>query len=237
VKTIVVSQPMIFPWPGLFEQVRLADDFVHYDDVALPRARSLISRVQVKSVGGVQWLTVPVRRDAVLIRDVMVDEAQDWRRRHLSTLRHAYARAPYFKDMFELVESVYAAGDRYLAPLNRRSIEAAAAYIGLRPRFLLASELPAEGRSTARLLSICRHLGADVYVTGLGALNYLDHPAFDEAGIRVEYMDYEKRPYPQLHGAFTPYVSILDLIANLGPASADFIRSGTRHWKEAKHES
>ena len=43
---LVVSQPMFLPWIGLFEQVRLADRFIHYDDVQLPQGRSFISRVK-----------------------------------------------------------------------------------------------------------------------------------------------------------------------------------------------
>ena len=69
------------------------------------------------------------------------------------------------------------------------------------------------------------------YVTGLGARNYLDHQLFEDAGIRVEYMCYEKAIYPQLHGEFTPHVSILDLIANTGKEGVENIRSGTTYWK------
>ena len=30
---VVISQPMLFPWVGMLEQVRLADSYVHYSDV------------------------------------------------------------------------------------------------------------------------------------------------------------------------------------------------------------
>lgn len=223
---------MVFPWVGLFEQVRLAADFVHYDDVALPQGRSFITRVQIKTAQGPQWLTIPVRRGASLIKDVLIDDAQDWRRRHLGTLRQAYAHAPHAADMIELVESVYGRGFRYLSELNAHAIERIAGYLGLVPRFLLSSQLPAQGRSTERLISICLELGASIYVTGHGARNYLDHASFEKAGISVEYMNYQKKPYPQLHGEFTPYVSILDLIANVGHRGAGLICSGTQHWRD-----
>jgi len=32
------------------------------------------------------------------------------------------------------------------------------------------------------------------------------------AGITLEYMEYDYPEYPQLHGAFDPYVSIIDLL-------------------------
>lgn len=223
---------MVFPWIGLFEQVRLAHDFVHYDDVALPQGRSFMTRVQIKTAQGPQWLTIPVRRGANLIRDVLIDDTQNWQRRHLGTLRQAYAHAPHVTDMIDLVESIYGRGFRYLSELNCHSIERIAQYFGLIPRFLSSSQLPAQGRSTDRLISICLELGASVYVTGHGARNYLDHSKFEEAGVTVEYMHYEKRPYSQLHGDFTPYVSILDLIANIGRKGADMICSGTQHWRK-----
>ena len=44
-------------------------------------------------------------------------------------------------------------------------------------------------------------------------------------------MAYEKRPYPQLHGEFTPFVTVLDLIANLGRDGRRQIVSGTTNWR------
>jgi hypothetical protein len=69
-------------------------------------------------------------------------------------------------------------------------------------------------------------------ITGLGARDYLEHEMFDRAGVRVEYMTYRKVPYPQLHGAFTPYVSVLDLIANTGKSGKSVIVSGSVYWKD-----
>ena len=77
-----------------------------------------------------------------------------------------------------------------------------------------------------------KHLGGDTYITGHGAQHYLDHELFAREGVHVEYMNYQKREYRQLHGAFTPYVSILDLIANEGRDGLKVITSGTVYWKD-----
>src|SRR6185437_13872514 len=90
----------------------------------------------------------------------------------------------------------------------------------------------ADGTSSRRVLNIVLALGGSRYITGHGARQYLDHELFDRAGVRVEYMNYLKIPYAQLHGGFTPYVSALDLIANMGPSGASCIRSGTIYWKD-----
>jgi hypothetical protein len=45
-------------------------------------------------------------------------------------------------------------------------------------------------------------------------------------------MRYTRRPYRQLHGAFDPHVSILDAIANLGPAAASVLESPAIPWDD-----
>jgi hypothetical protein len=79
-------------------------------------------------------------------------------------------------------------------------------------------------------------VGADVYVTGLGARNYLDHEEFAANDIAVRYMDYALTPYPQMFGPFTPYVSIVDAIANCGESVRDLVRSGTVCWRSVVEE-
>lgn len=232
---IVVSQPMFFPWSGLFDQVRLADIFVHYDDVALPQGRSFMSRVQIKTPAGSDWLTAPIMRDAKLISDVALDDSQRWRVKHINTLRHVYADAPFAKDMIALVEDIYGAGHTLLADLNIAAIEGIAARLGLKPKFLRSSSLAVGASSTQKLIDICTRLGAKTYITGHGARNYLDHALFEKNGIAVEYMSYALAPYPQLHGPFTPYVSMLDPLANLGGGAREILTSKTVSWREFAH--
>ena len=232
--TVVISQPMLFPWVGLFEQIRLADVYVHYDDVQF--SRGFFNRVQVKTARGSKWLTAPLRNlhQAQLIREVQLDERRDWRAAHAALLKQSYAAAPFVGEMLALAGEVYAAPAANLAELGIHSIERVCRYFGLLPRdgFLLSSDLRIAGRGSERILAIVKHLGADTYITGHGARHYLDHEAFERAGVKVEYMEYQKRHYPQLHGEFTPFVTILDLIANVGVAGRAYIVSGTVGWRE-----
>mgnify|MGYP000856178810 CR=1 FL=1 len=230
---LVVSQPMVFPWVGLFEQVRLADTYVHYDDVQLPQGRSFMTRVQVKTPQGINWLTIPIcRRDKTLIRDIQTDESQAWRNRHLKTLHHCYSKAPFFEEMYALVQTVYREPCDLLYEFNIAGIEAVAAYFGFKPDFLLSSKLGTTTHSTQKLVDLALRLEAKRYITGLGALNYLEYDKFEEVNVMVEYMKYEKIPYPQLNGLFTPFVSILDLIANCGKDGIQYIRSRSIYWKD-----
>lgn len=238
-RRVVISQPMFFPWVGLYEQIRLADVYVHYDDVDFAR-QNFTNRVQVKAASGTTWLTIPIagKRRGQPINDLKICNDEDWRRSHMGTLRACYAKAPYFRDMMDVVEDVYARPGDSLSEFVKASLMAGCRYFGFEAdrQFVEVTSLDVPGRSSQRILDVTRAVGGTTYITGHGARNYLDHEAFETAGVRVEYMDYQKRPYPQLHGPFTPFVSILDLIANAGKAGADNVASGTVYWKDFANE-
>ena len=232
-RTLVISQPFFLPWIGLFEQVRLADEFIHYDDVPMPQGRSFISRVQIKSAQGVSWLTAPVdhNKSGRLINEIFLISDHDWRRKHLRTIELSYAKAPHFKLMFGLIEKIYSYPTDRLAELNINAIESLARWLGLSPRFVRSSAMTVKGASTQRLADLCRAVNCNVYVTGHGGLNYLKYDLFEDQAIAVRYIDYEKLPYSQLHGEFAPYVSILDAIANCGEQVRELLRSDAVDWR------
>lgn len=232
---VVISQPFFFPWVGMLEQIRLADVYVHYGDVQFSKG-SFVNRVQIKTAQGVKWLTVPLEnvRLGQVIDQVKIRDGQDWKRQHLDMLKQAYAGSDYRDEMLELVRSVYAQPVMSIGHLSKLSIEACCDYFGLTEgrRFIDVQELGISGASSQRVFDIVQALGGTQYITGWGARNYLDHPLFERAGIEVAYMNYAKHPYSQLHGEFTPYVSVLDLIANQGVSGCRYINSNTIYWKD-----
>ena len=232
-KTVVISQPMYFPWVGMLEQMRLADVFVYLDDAQFSKG-GFFNRVQVKTERGTPWLTVPLVENKLgqaLNQSRLA--AHNWRRKHLNTLRQSYASASYAEEMLGIAEMVLNSEAESLASLSEVSMQVLAGFFDVLPGMILrSSAMEVVGRGSERVLAICQSLGATRYVTGHGAADYLDHALFEKAGITVEYMDYEKREYQQLHGAFTPYVSSLDLVANCGSAGREVIDSGTIYWKD-----
>jgi WbqC-like protein family len=237
----VISQPMFFPWVGLFEQIRLADIYVHYDDVQLPTGTSFINRVQIKTKDGIMWLTVPLKRDnsKVLIKDALIADDTPWRAKHLKSLQNNYAKAKYRDEMLQIVDDVYKMEIQNLSALNSIAIESICRYFGIfeAKKFYTSSELQTTTSSSQKLVDTVLLVNADVYITGLGALNYIDYDLFEGNKIMLEYMEYKKMAYPQAFGEFTPYVSILDLIAYCGKEGKTFINSPSKYWKDYINES
>jgi len=229
--TVVVSQPMYLPWVGMLEQVRMSDVFVHYDDVQLPQGRSFTTRVQLKTSGGIRWMTVPVMRgQRQRICDTMIDESQDWRRKHLRTFELNYSKTPFFDEARALFRQILHIETNNLAELSILALERITKYLGIPARFVRSSQFPSKLTSTERLVDLVAQFDGDNYVTGQGAWNYLDHEQFKAQGIGVQYMAYDPPLYEQPHGTFTPYVSAIDFVACCGSDSLSLLKSGVVPW-------
>ncbi len=73
---------------------------------------------------------------------------------------------------------------------------------------------------------MCRQAGATEYLSGPSAKSYLDERLFQEAGIAVRYMSYDGYvEYNQRYPPFEHAVSIVDLIFNVGPSYARYMKS------------
>jgi hypothetical protein len=228
--TVVVLQPGYLPWLGFFDQLNRADVFVYYDDVQYDK-HGWRNRNRIKTQDGPQWLTVPVRHgDAGFLRivDVEIDGRTPWARKHVASVRQAYARAPFLKRYMPALEELLERKWERLVDLDLACAALIAGWFGLDRRIERSSALGIDGSRSERLVNVCRRFGASRYVSGDAAKGYLDVAAFEAHGITVEWQGYPHPTYPQLHGPFVPYLSALDLVLNCGSDAALIAFGGIR---------
>ena len=230
-KTVAVLQSNYIPWKGYFDIIHDIDLFVFYDDVQFTK-NDWRNRNKIKTPRGAEWLSIPV--GIGLNRMVCEVELPDptWQQRHWDVIRQNYRKAPYFEVCRQFFEEVFLGRPwRNLSALNQHLIQSIARdLLGIRVEFADSRSFAAEGRRQQRLIHLLQQTGADAYVSGPAAKNYIDPTAFEAAGIALVYKDYAGYPeYPQAHPPFEHGVSIIDLLFNVGLAAPDFIwgwRSG-----------
>lgn len=93
---------------------------------------------------------------------------------------------------------------------------------------VMASTLKAKGKKSELIVSICKELKANTYLSGQNGRDYLNISDFNDAGIEIVFQKYLHPIYPQLHGGFLPNMSVLDLLFNCGPRSKEIILKGNR---------
>jgi len=230
--TLVVLQPGYLPWLGFFDQVRRSDVFIYYDDVQFDK-HGWRNRNRVKAPDGEpHWLTVPVLhsgRNWPAILAVEIDNRIPWARKHVGTLKQFYRNAPHLQRYLPALAEMLERRWSLLVDLDLAVTELICGWLGLTRPTLRASALGIPGKQSERLLALCQHVGARRYLSGNAARDYLDTELFARNRVEVEWQDYVHPVYPQQHGDFVPYLSIVDLLFNCGEESAAILgRAGVR---------
>jgi len=222
--TVTIHQPDFAPWLGFFDRLNNADIFVVLDDAQFLK-NGWHNRDKIKNTNGQPlWLTVPVLtkgRGLQKINEVKINLNGNWKDKHLKTLYYCYKDCEHFKDVYWMVEIAYASPEKSLLWFNFKLILNILEMLTNSTDKLyvyLASELGIKDKATNRLVKICQHFGADKYLSGIGAKEYLEVEKFEKAGIEVVWQQFEHPVYPQQFGEFVPGLSALDYLFNCGPS-------------------
>jgi WbqC-like protein family len=226
-KRVAIVQSNYIPWKGYFDLIAAVDEFVLYDDVQYTR-RDWRNRNKIKTPQGLRWLTIPVEVKGKYNQKICETRVSDasWAESHWRILAHTYRKAAHFADYARRLETLYCTmREPFLSRINRIFLEEICQMLGIRTRISWSMDYPVcEGR-TERLVGICKASGADHYLSGPSAKDYIERDLFTEAGITLEYMDYSGYSgYSQLWDGFEHGVTILDLLFNTGAEAPRYLK-------------
>ncbi len=231
-RTVVITQSNYLPWRGYFDMIRQADLLILLDSVQYTR-RDWRNRNRIKTVSGPTWITIPIEVKG--LHGQSIDETRvadrSWSHTHRRAIELAYRRASAFDSVFGWFDGLMApvADEQLLSRVNETLLGAICGRLGIhtpirRCTDVIDRQTLCAMNTSQRLVEIAAAVGAERYLTGPAARDYLDVSAFATRGIEVAWMSYADYPvYPQLWGAFEPHVTIVDLLLNCGDAAADFL--------------
>jgi len=204
-------QPYLFPYLGYFQLARSVDHFVFLDDVAYIK-KGFISRNRILLDGQPFTFSIPVKRAS---QNRRIDEHHFTGEfdTFLAQVRHAYRRAPFFGEVFALVEEVCRMPDCNIAFKNAAAIRAVFDYLQLPLSSQFASMLPhTQARGEQRILDLCQHFGADTYHNAAGGQALYDGQRFARQGVSLRFLRNRFAVYEQGCGTFVPGLSIIDVL-------------------------
>ncbi len=216
---VVVLQSNYLPWKGYFDLIHDADTFIFYDEVKYTK-NDWRNRNKIYSKNGLQWLTIPIDKDAVKLK---ISEVQikntGWQQLHFDSLYFAYKRAPYFGQLEELMTDFYKEKEwTHLSSLNQYTTRAISTYLQITTQFADSKNFTLREGRIERLVDVIIQAGGTKYISGPAAKDYLrnNENLFLENSVELIYKDYSGyREYAQLCAPFENFVSIVDLIANI----------------------
>lgn len=169
--------------------------------------QSYRNRMKILSANGMQSLSIPVVNDAskMSIQEVMIDYKTDWQRIHWRSLEAAYNTSPffyYYKDMFH--DLYFSKKHPSLFEYNMKILSLIFELLSISPQLKITKEYHTKTNENTEDLRSAFH---PKLLSPLVCSNKL-------------------KPYPQVFDqkiGFTPDLSILDVICNLGPEAKSII--------------
>jgi hypothetical protein len=135
----------------------------------------------------------------------------------LKTIEVNYHKAPFYPDVFPMVEKILAFADKNLARYLGNSLMTIAHYLGFDTRFIYSSEIEGKDPSLRfqnRVLNICQTLKASEFVNlgGEDENPLYDPKVFGQHGINLYYIRPRPVEYRQFGHPFVANLSTLDVL-------------------------
>ncbi|MGA1823660.1 MAG: WbqC family protein [bacterium] len=218
-----IHQPQYMPWLGYMNKIASVDVFVLLDTVQYKK-NEWQNRNQIKTATGSQWITTPVSYHyPQKIMEVEINNTVRWGAKHSASLITNYNKAPYFKTYADFFHDIFSKKWDLLVDLNIQIIEFLTTIWGLNTDIIRASNINMDEQNpTTRLITICKALGADTYLSGKDGAQYMDLEQFADNGIQVVFQKFSAKTYPQLFNEFIPNLSSIDLLFNCGVGGKEY---------------
>ena len=203
----------------------MSDIFVIQDDI---QCTSDTNRNKIIASGGPTWITVPILKEpeTLPIMSVKINNQLQWNRLHWKKITAAYNNANFFHLYKDYFENLYKTNWDSIFELNFEIIKTIIKWLDIKIKIIRESELHIHGKSTERLVNVCKTVGADTYLSGIGGKLYLNEKLFEQNKINLSYQNYSPTKYPQrMTDSFIPNLSIIDLLANMGSKSLQVIQN------------
>lgn len=216
-------QPAYLPGILLLNKIALSDMFMFVGHCQYVK-KSWHARNRIRLADRELWLTIPVKTsghfDQAINETFMVNEV--WKRKHLGSIRQAYLKAPFFRDYYPELEEKLLAHSGSLGDLNIGIIKMILDWLKIETPVVDSRDYEIRGAKTDMLISMCKAVGADHYLSNEGSRDYVNEERMAESGIQHCWQIFEHPRYTQA-GAFMPNMSVIDLIFNVGPEAHKYV--------------
>jgi hypothetical protein len=205
-------QPYLFPYLGYFQLICAVDKFVLFDDAQW--IRGWINRHNILFQDKEKLVTLAVQNhpSRCSINEVIIDSSA--RENYLQLIESAYKKAPFFSDIFAIVENILGYEENNLSKFILNSLQRLSYTLEIDTEFLRSSTIEYDRGSNAsnKLIEITKSLGAKTYVNTIRGEKLYNKEDFLTNNLELKFLNRTIKPYKQFKADFVPYLSIIDVL-------------------------
>lgn len=207
------------PYLGYFSLIKHTDEFILFDTVQFIRHGWIERNRILKQNGGWQYIQIPLIKDNgrdTVIKDVKINNAENWKQKILAQLQHYKKIAPYYFRVINLLKELFANDFDDITHLNQKSLQLVCDYLGFQRDFQIFSEmnLPIEEVNAPDewALNICKAMNVSSYINPIGGSEFFDRIKYEKAGVDLKFQQMKLDEYDQKRQPFEAGLSILDVM-------------------------
>lgn len=211
-----IHQPHYFPWLGYLNKMASVHKFILLDEAQLEKQSPMYRNKLSTWDGQEKYITVAFQKKGFLEKkfsEIMLENEIDWQERQKSFIFNNYKKEEFFQEVWSEVEFIFEKKYQSLKEVTLDTIYLEKKIFHIDTEIVLQSSLEynRELKKNDLLISLCKKVNADFYLSGNGARKYMDVALFEKEGITVDFQKYSVIQYPQKH-TFVPNLSALDLL-------------------------
>jgi hypothetical protein len=215
---IGIMQPYFFPYLGYFSIIKYTDKWIVFDVVQFIRHGWIERNRILKPEEGWQYICVPLekhKRDT-FIKDIRIRSNELWKEKIISQIQHYKRRAPYFKEVINVLQKAFIYDTVSITCLNTHLLKKICEYLNIDLDLSIYSEMNLDiepvNAPDEWALNISKALNANEYVNPPGGVNFFNRNKYRESGIKLTFLKILLTPYNQNRNSFEPGLSILDVM-------------------------
>jgi len=137
---LAIMQPYIFPYAGYFHLLASVDKFICLDNVNFIK-KGWINRNRILLNGNAWMFTIPVTNISQNrpINEHFISEHSNWESDLLRTIEGAYKYAPFFHDIFPVIQRLIQQEEKNIARFNYNCLKEICSYLSITTELTLAS--------------------------------------------------------------------------------------------------
>ena len=213
---ISIHQSQFLSWTPFYYKAIKSDNFIILDDVQFQK-NGVQNRNLIKTPQGQTWLTLPVKHDLnTPINKVTISDKIAYKK-ILKTIELNYKKSPNFDIIYDVLCSELKEEYDYLVDTNDKIFVKILSLLDKNIELNKSSNLECIQSKDDLVIEIIKKVGDLDYLSGTGALSYMNLQKFKNENIKVYTYNFKQKPYSQQwekEQGFIENLSIIDLLLN-----------------------
>ncbi|WP_455537636.1 WbqC family protein [Terrisporobacter sp.] len=211
-----IMQPYFFPYIGYYQLINAVDKYIILDDVNFIKG-GWINRNHILIHKEPKYINLPLKGGSrnVFINKMSVSSDLRLYKKNLKDLYINYRKAPYYEEVYPLLEEIILYKEENLAKWLENSIRKVCEYLEINTPIIVSSTIDKDYKLKCqdKVIDLCKKMNADEYVNAIGGQKLYSKEEFMLEGIKLNFLHTNNITYNQFcKNMIAKNLSIIDVM-------------------------